>query len=188
MPHQIFPDLFALPLRALASAKAVRLHACDGSHPAVVRSRPESRPRRCRSGRIAQRSAATLPRATTHARASRRQPGLAPTVERAPFFFSAATRSACGELTLRAPRVAMAWDRPVNTYSAGWLRYLLEQRVAEGAMGMVFRATHLQVGSTVAVKLMRPQREGLRQRVRLGRPVSHGTGAPRHARRRSERP
>jgi len=41
-------------------------------------------------------------------------------------------------------------------------RYLLEQRVAEGAMGMVFRATHLQVGSTVAVKLMRPQREGLR--------------------------
>ncbi|MCK5945249.1 MAG: hypothetical protein KAI24_24890 [Planctomycetes bacterium] len=29
---------------------------------------------------------------------------------------------------LRAPRVAMAWDRPANTYSAGWLRYLLEQR------------------------------------------------------------
>jgi hypothetical protein len=29
---------------------------------------------------------------------------------------------------LRAPRVAMAWDEPVNTYSAGWLRYLLEQR------------------------------------------------------------
>ncbi len=29
---------------------------------------------------------------------------------------------------LEAPRVAMAWDRPVNTYSAGWLRYLLEQR------------------------------------------------------------
>jgi serine/threonine protein kinase len=41
-------------------------------------------------------------------------------------------------------------------------RYLLEQRVAEGAMGVVFRATHLQVGSTVAVKLMRPQRDGLR--------------------------
>ncbi|MFK7741525.1 MAG: M14 family zinc carboxypeptidase [Planctomycetota bacterium] len=30
--------------------------------------------------------------------------------------------------TLKAPRIAMAWDRPVNTYSAGWLRYLLEQR------------------------------------------------------------
>lgn len=30
--------------------------------------------------------------------------------------------------TLEAPRIAMAWDRPVNTYSAGWLRYLLEQR------------------------------------------------------------
>ena len=30
--------------------------------------------------------------------------------------------------TLQAPRIAMAWDRPVNTYSAGWLRYLLEQR------------------------------------------------------------
>ena len=29
---------------------------------------------------------------------------------------------------LKAPRVAMAWDRPVSTYSAGWLRYLLEQR------------------------------------------------------------
>ena len=36
-------------------------------------------------------------------------------------------------------------------------RYLLEQRVASGAMGVVVRATHLQVGSTVAVKLMRPQ-------------------------------
>ncbi|MBI1945248.1 MAG: serine/threonine protein kinase [Deltaproteobacteria bacterium] len=35
-------------------------------------------------------------------------------------------------------------------------RYLLEQRVAAGAMGFVVRATHLQVGSTVAVKLMRP--------------------------------
>ena len=30
--------------------------------------------------------------------------------------------------TLKAPRIAMAWDRPVSTYSAGWLRYLLEQR------------------------------------------------------------
>ncbi len=29
---------------------------------------------------------------------------------------------------LKAPRIAMAWDRPVSTYSAGWLRYLLEQR------------------------------------------------------------
>jgi hypothetical protein len=29
---------------------------------------------------------------------------------------------------LKSPRIAMAWDRPVNTYSAGWLRYLLEQR------------------------------------------------------------
>jgi serine/threonine protein kinase len=38
-------------------------------------------------------------------------------------------------------------------------RYLLEQRVAAGAMGVVVRATHLQVGSTVAVKLMRPQKE-----------------------------
>ncbi|MCC7111760.1 MAG: protein kinase, partial [Deltaproteobacteria bacterium] len=35
-------------------------------------------------------------------------------------------------------------------------RYLLEQRVSAGAMGIVLRATHLQVGSTVAVKLMRP--------------------------------
>lgn len=29
---------------------------------------------------------------------------------------------------LRAPRLAMAWDDGVGTYSAGWLRYLLEQR------------------------------------------------------------
>ena len=29
---------------------------------------------------------------------------------------------------LKAPRIAMAWDRPVSPYSAGWLRYLLEQR------------------------------------------------------------
>jgi len=28
----------------------------------------------------------------------------------------------------KVPRVAMLWDRPVNANSAGWLRYLLEQR------------------------------------------------------------
>jgi serine/threonine-protein kinase len=39
-------------------------------------------------------------------------------------------------------------------------RYLLEQQVAEGAMGVVLRATHLQLGSTVAAKLMRPQQKG----------------------------
>ncbi len=31
-------------------------------------------------------------------------------------------------LVLKVPRVAVAWDRPVNANSAGWLRYLLEQR------------------------------------------------------------
>ncbi|MBL9077732.1 MAG: peptidase M14 [Planctomycetes bacterium] len=31
-------------------------------------------------------------------------------------------------LALKVPRVVMAWDRPVNPYSAGWVRYLLEQR------------------------------------------------------------
>ncbi|MEO6596913.1 MAG: M14 family zinc carboxypeptidase [Planctomycetota bacterium] len=31
-------------------------------------------------------------------------------------------------LVLQVPRVAMAWDRPVNANSAGWVRYLLEQR------------------------------------------------------------
>ncbi len=41
-------------------------------------------------------------------------------------------------------------------------RYLLEQRVAGGAMGDVFRAMHLQVGSTVAVKVMQPQKGELR--------------------------
>lgn len=41
-------------------------------------------------------------------------------------------------------------------------RYLLEQRLAQGAMGQVFRATHLQIGSTVAVKIMQPQKEALR--------------------------
>jgi hypothetical protein len=29
---------------------------------------------------------------------------------------------------LEVPRIAMLWDRPVNTYSAGWARYLLERR------------------------------------------------------------
>ncbi len=29
---------------------------------------------------------------------------------------------------LMVPRVLMLWDRPVNAYSAGWVRYLLEQR------------------------------------------------------------
>ena len=40
-------------------------------------------------------------------------------------------------------------------------RYLLEQRIAAGAMGVVFRATHLQIGSTVAVKLMQPRKDEL---------------------------
>lgn len=40
-------------------------------------------------------------------------------------------------------------------------RYLLEQRLAQGAMGIIFRATHLQVGNTVAVKLMQPRKEEL---------------------------
>ncbi|MBL8751475.1 MAG: peptidase M14 [Planctomycetes bacterium] len=31
-------------------------------------------------------------------------------------------------LALKVPRVALAWDRPVNANSAGWVRYLLEQR------------------------------------------------------------
>ncbi len=31
-------------------------------------------------------------------------------------------------LTLKLPRVAMAWDRPVSANSAGWVRFLLEQR------------------------------------------------------------
>ena len=31
-------------------------------------------------------------------------------------------------LALKVPRVAMAWDRPVSANSAGWVRYLLEQR------------------------------------------------------------
>ncbi len=31
-------------------------------------------------------------------------------------------------LDLKTPRVAMLWDEPVSRYSAGWARYLLEQR------------------------------------------------------------
>lgn len=46
-------------------------------------------------------------------------------------------------------------------------RYILEQRVAAGAMGTVFRATHLNLGSTIAVKLMQPRTEGWQ--VRLAR-------------------
>jgi len=41
-------------------------------------------------------------------------------------------------------------------------RYLLEQHIAAGAMGTVFRATHLQIGSVVAVKIMQPERDALR--------------------------
>ncbi|MCP4500789.1 MAG: serine/threonine protein kinase [Deltaproteobacteria bacterium] len=41
-------------------------------------------------------------------------------------------------------------------------RYLLEQKIAAGAMGVVVRATHLQLGSTVAVKLMLPHQAGIR--------------------------
>ena len=40
-------------------------------------------------------------------------------------------------------------------------RYLLEQRLAQGAMGQVFRATHLQIGSTVAVKNYAASKRGL---------------------------
>ncbi|MEE9126173.1 MAG: M14 family metallopeptidase, partial [Planctomycetota bacterium] len=29
---------------------------------------------------------------------------------------------------LKKPKVAMAWDRPTNAYSAGWTRYMLEQQ------------------------------------------------------------
>ena len=31
--------------------------------------------------------------------------------------------------TLRLPRILLAWDRPGSTYSVGWARYVLEQRV-----------------------------------------------------------
>lgn len=41
-------------------------------------------------------------------------------------------------------------------------RFLLEQRIASGAMGVVLRATHLQLGAQVAIKLMLPQHQGIR--------------------------
>jgi serine/threonine protein kinase len=41
-------------------------------------------------------------------------------------------------------------------------RYLLESRVAAGSMGIVFRARHTEIGSVVAVKLMRSPAYGLR--------------------------
>lgn len=41
-------------------------------------------------------------------------------------------------------------------------RYALDQRIAAGSMGVVFRARHIEIGSPVAVKLMRTQQEGAR--------------------------
>jgi serine/threonine protein kinase len=59
-------------------------------------------------------------------------------------------------------------------------RYLLEQRISSGAMGIVFRAAHLQVGSTVAVKLMRPQQVGRRVALQRFRREAQILGQIKH--------
>jgi hypothetical protein len=38
--------------------------------------------------------------------------------------------------TLRAPRVVMAWDSPASSLSAGWARYVLEQRYGQRVTAM----------------------------------------------------
>ena len=45
-------------------------------------------------------------------------------------------------VTLKAPRVAMAWDSPVQSGSAGWARYVLERRFGQAVT--VFRTETLR--------------------------------------------
>ncbi|MBI5493533.1 MAG: serine/threonine protein kinase [Deltaproteobacteria bacterium] len=54
-----------------------------------------------------------------------------------------------------------ALDQPFRGPRVLGERWMLEQKLAQGAMGVVFRATHLQVGNAAAVKLMLPQGDDL---------------------------
>ncbi len=59
-------------------------------------------------------------------------------------------------------------------------RYRLEKKLAEGAMGMVFEAVHLAVGSRVAVKVMQPQQKDLGVAVQRFHREARILGAVKH--------
>ena len=59
-------------------------------------------------------------------------------------------------------------------------RYRLEKKLAEGAMGMVFEAVHLAVGSRVAVKVMQPQQKDLGVAVQRFHKEARILGAVKH--------
>ncbi len=59
-------------------------------------------------------------------------------------------------------------------------RYRLEKKLAEGAMGMVFQAVHLAVGSKVAVKVMQPAQKDLQVAVQRFHKEARILGAVKH--------
>ena len=59
-------------------------------------------------------------------------------------------------------------------------RYRLERRLAEGAMGQVFEAVHLAVGSHVAVKVMQPQQKDVRVAMQRFHKEARILGAVKH--------
>ncbi len=59
-------------------------------------------------------------------------------------------------------------------------RYRLEKKLAEGAMGMVFQAEHLAVGSRVAIKVMQPQQKELQVAVQRFHKEARILGAVKH--------
>ena len=59
-------------------------------------------------------------------------------------------------------------------------RYRLEKQLAEGAMGQVFEAVHLAVGSRVAVKVMQPQQKDVRVAVQRFHKEARILGAVKH--------
>ena len=59
-------------------------------------------------------------------------------------------------------------------------RYRLEKKLAEGAMGMVFEAVHLAVGSRVAVKVMQPQQKDVQVALQRFHKEARILGAVKH--------
>lgn len=59
-------------------------------------------------------------------------------------------------------------------------RYRLEQQLAQGAMGRVFSATHLGVGSQVAVKVMQPSQRDIAVAVQRFHKEARILGAVKH--------
>lgn len=59
-------------------------------------------------------------------------------------------------------------------------RYRLDRQLAEGAMGQVFEAVHLAVGSRVAVKVMQPQQKDLQVATQRFHKEARILGAVKH--------